>query len=161
MKKKKKSHFPPPSHRHIPATVGINRSHGCRAGRAVGFYGAIFLFNNTTRTHTHSLEQVTVYRSEFNPGRPLGETTPCSEDQNKIYYFCLEILPSLHFRQAQGNLTSAISLHFKGMIASHSQICSNRFNLCILHRSFKTKDEGSGFRWPLVYCSAVFFPFFL
>ena len=41
----KKSHFP--SQRHTPATVYINRSHDCRT---VGFYEAIFLFNNTTHT---------------------------------------------------------------------------------------------------------------
>lgn len=113
---KKDSHFP--SQRHTPATVCITRSHGCSA---VGFYEAIFLFNNTTHTHTLSLEQVTVYRSEFNPGRPSGETTPCSRDQNKIYYFCPEILPSLHFGHAERNLTSAISLHFIGIISPHSQ----------------------------------------
>lgn len=100
----------------LQQTVCINRSHGCSAA---GFYEAIFLFNNTT--HTHSLEQVTVYRSEFNPGRPQGETTPCSRDQNKIYYFCPEILPSLHFGHAERNLTSAISPHFIGIISPHSQ----------------------------------------
>lgn len=33
------------SQRHTPATVCISRSHGCST---VGFYEAIFLFNNTT-----------------------------------------------------------------------------------------------------------------
>lgn len=50
--------------------VCIIWSRGCRA---LALYEAIFLFNNTIHTHTHSLEQVTVYRSEFNPDRSHRE----------------------------------------------------------------------------------------
>lgn len=76
-----------------------------------------YFFLITPRTHTHTaLSKSQCTDQSLTLAGPLGETTPCYRDQNKIYYFCPEILPSLHFGQAEGNLTSAISLHFIGII---------------------------------------------
>lgn len=75
---------------------------------------------------------------------PLGETTPCYRDQNKIYYFCPEILPSLHFGQAEGNLTSAISLHFIGIIlpTARTLIClTSALSIKALKEDKKNKQK--------------------
>lgn len=70
---------------------------GVMAATQQGFMKQYFFLISPPQTH--SLERVTVRRSEFNAGRPLGETTPCSEDQHRIRYFLLswKTLSSLNF----------------------------------------------------------------